>query len=156
MTQACDLVQRGDVEGLERELGGEEVEEGGKKVDLTCRSCDGRTLLELAAVLGRAEVVKLLLRAGAPPNQASSSGGSLTLAVIAWGAHLVLPHTLKRYNPSLYSEHMCHASTTSSVLQDTLLCIWHVHGTSLSVSESWLWVEQTIACSVPTKRLPNR
>lgn len=74
MTQTCDLVKRGDVEGLERELGGGEVGEGGKKLDLTCRSCDGRTSLELAAVLGRPEVVKLLLRAGTPPNQTSSSG----------------------------------------------------------------------------------
>ena len=106
MTQTCDLVKRGDVEGLERELGGGEVEEGGKKLDLTCRSCDGRTPLELAAVLGRHDVVKLLLKAGAPPNQTSSSGGFLTIAVIT-------VCTLRKNTTSSCPQNQLHAPSIS-------------------------------------------
>lgn len=61
------IIQGGD---LERVL--EDVEK--EERDWEWRGKDGRTMLELASMLGRSEMVKLLVAAGASPNSRSTAG----------------------------------------------------------------------------------
>ena len=76
MNPTLELVVRGDWEGLEREL---EEGEDESSHDFSSRECEKRTILELAAVLGKSEAVKMLIKAGAPPNQVSASGNAQSL-----------------------------------------------------------------------------
>lgn len=68
-----ELVISGDEAGLQNAL--EKVEdEKCTERDWKWRGKEGRTVLELAAMLGRSMIVRLLLSAGAPPNVVSTSG----------------------------------------------------------------------------------
>ena len=51
----------------------QELLDGGEK-DWSWRGREGKTALELAAVAGQSEMVKLLVGAGADPNTLSASG----------------------------------------------------------------------------------
>ena len=73
MMRIQELVASGDESGLQQVLEGGEVE-GGAERDWGWRGNEGRTVLELAAVLGRPGVVRLLVSAGASPNHVSASG----------------------------------------------------------------------------------
>lgn len=70
MLDIMELVISGDEVGLQSAL--EHVED--EKRDWKWRGKEGRTVLELAAMLGRSKMVRLLLHAGAPPNLVSTSG----------------------------------------------------------------------------------
>ena len=73
MLEIRELVISGDEAGLQNAL--EKVEdEKCTERDWKWRGKEGRTVLELAAMLGRSKVVRLLLSAGAPPNVVSTSG----------------------------------------------------------------------------------
>ena len=68
MLKIQELVVSGDEGGLARVL--KEAEDR----DWGWRGKEGRTSLELAAVLGQSDMVTLMVNAGAPPNQLSASG----------------------------------------------------------------------------------
>lgn len=73
MLEIRELVISGDEAGLQNAL--EKVEDDKyTERDWKWRGKEGRTVLELAAMLGRSKVVRLLLSAGAPPNVVSPSG----------------------------------------------------------------------------------
>ena len=64
------LVEAGDLEQLEQRL----TEDEGRQVTLSCFNSEGRTPLELAAMLGKGEVARLLVDKGADVNGANKSG----------------------------------------------------------------------------------
>ena len=61
------VIEGGDLEGVLEDVGKDET-------DWEWRGKDGRTVLELASTLGRSEMVKLLIAAGASPNHCSAAG----------------------------------------------------------------------------------
>ena len=64
------LVEAGDLEQLDQHL----AEDEGRQVTLSCFNSEGRTPLELAAMLGKVEVARLLVNKGADVNGANISG----------------------------------------------------------------------------------
>lgn len=64
------LVEAGDLEQLNQLLG----EDEGREENLSSLSSEGRTPLELAAMLGKEEVARLLVNKGADINGANKSG----------------------------------------------------------------------------------
>lgn len=73
MFRMRELVICADEAGLRGAL--EEVEDQKwTEGDWRWRSKEGRTVLELAVMLGRSEMVKMLISAGASPNLVSASG----------------------------------------------------------------------------------
>lgn len=73
MLEIRELVISGDEAGLQNALEKVEDEKCAER-DWKWRGKEGRTVLELAAMLGRSKIVRLLVCAGAPPNVVSSSG----------------------------------------------------------------------------------
>ena len=67
MGTCTELVEKGDKQGLLERLEEEER-------DLNSRDEQGRTLLDLATILGREEIVHLLVEKGADVNLANPSG----------------------------------------------------------------------------------
>ena len=64
------LIEAGDGEQLEHYLS----EDEGRLDELSSFSPEGRTPLELAAILGKGEVAKVLVNKGADVNAANNSG----------------------------------------------------------------------------------
>ena len=90
MAACTELVARGDEEGLLEWLDEEER-------DLNLRDEQGRTPLDLATILGREGIIRVLVERGADVNLANASGsnhvprGILTLHTPSYDTHM---HTL--------------------------------------------------------------
>lgn len=69
------LVEAGDLEKLDQCLD----EEEGREKRLSSFSAEGRTPLELASILGKGEVARLLVTKGADVNAANKSGNAVMI-----------------------------------------------------------------------------
>ena len=88
MAACTELVARGDKERLLEWLDEEER-------DLNLRDEQGRTPLDLATILGREEIVGVLVERGADVNLASASG----ISHVPRGILTLVHYTRHRYRP---------------------------------------------------------
>lgn len=107
MLEIRELVISGDEACLQNAL--EKVEdEKCTERDWKWRGKEGRTVLELAAMLGRSMIVRLLLSAGAPPNVVSTSGEFHLHNCIYGHTCYTLPELANRYVRCTYAAHLMH------------------------------------------------
>ena len=82
MPTLFQAIESGDPENCASVLEGE--------VNLSKRNRDGKTPLEMSVLLGKDELVELLLQKGANPNQANPSGGLPTYTSNSPGATVAM------------------------------------------------------------------